>query len=104
MLFSSSSTVKCHEIFDHYFFAEKIRPGPDMNRQKRFRKLFHFREDIQSQISKITCPRSQWPRWHDVGVVNYADTRFSQVSSRTQKISRNRFLPVNLGPRWSFFL
>ena len=41
-----------HEIFDH-FFAQKIRPRPHMNRQKRFHELFHFREDIRSQSSKI---------------------------------------------------
>ena len=29
------------------------------NRWKQFRELFRFREDIQSQSSKIACPRSQ---------------------------------------------
>ena len=30
-----------------------------MNRQKRFRELFHLREDIQLQSLEIMCLRSQ---------------------------------------------
>ena len=40
--------------FDH-FFAEKIRPGPHMNRQKLFRELFRFRKDIhEKRVSATT--------------------------------------------------
>ena len=35
-----------------------------MSRRKRFCELFRFREDIRSQSSKITCPRSQRLRRH----------------------------------------
>ena len=37
----------------------KIRPGHHMNRHKRFRELFRFREDFRSQSSKIACQHSQ---------------------------------------------
>ena len=40
--------VQCHEMYGH-FFALKIRPGPHVNRQKRFHEIFCFREDIRSQ-------------------------------------------------------
>ena len=30
-----------------------------MNRQKRFRELFHFREDIRSQSSKLSFQHNQ---------------------------------------------
>ena len=53
---------QCHEII--VYFAWKIRPGPHMNRQKWFRKLFRFRGDILSQSSKLACPRSRWLRGH----------------------------------------
>ena len=33
------------------FFAEKILPGLHMNRQKCFREILRFREDIRSQSS-----------------------------------------------------
>ena len=36
-----------------------------MNRQKRVRELFYFREDIRSQSSKIACPRTQVFREND---------------------------------------
>ena len=40
---------QCHEICDQLFLlAQKIRPSTHMNRQKRFHKLFCFREDIRS--------------------------------------------------------
>ena len=55
---------QCHEIFYHYFFAYKISPGPHMNRQNWFCELFRFREDIQSQSSKIAWPRIRWLRRH----------------------------------------
>ena len=46
--------------FYNIFVAEKIRPVPHVNRQKRFRELLHFRDDIRKKR---------------VGVVNdYADT------------------------------
>ena len=35
--------------FLHIFFAKQIRPGPQMNRQNRFRELFRFREDIREK-------------------------------------------------------
>ena len=35
-----------------------------MSRQKRFRDLFRFREDIRSQSSKIACLRSHRLRKH----------------------------------------
>ena len=57
---------QCHKIFDHFFFAKKIRPGPHMNRQKRFCNLFRFRENIRSQSSKIACPSSHWLRRHAI--------------------------------------
>ena len=50
---------QCHEIFV-YFFAYKIRPGPHMNRRKRFRELFRFCEDIRSRVRIVN---------------NYADTQ-----------------------------
>ena len=37
-------------------------------------------------------------------VNNHADTRFSRISSRKRKISRNCFLPVHMGPRQSFLI
>ena len=43
-----------------------VRQRPRMNRQKRFRELFRFREDIQSQSSKIACPHSEWLRGHTI--------------------------------------
>ena len=56
------------------FFALKIWPGPHMNRQKRFCKLFRFCKDIRENA----CPRSQQLRGHGVCIVNdvidYADT------------------------------
>ena len=46
--------------FYNIFVAEKIRPVPHVNRQKRFRELLHFRDDIRKKR---------------FGVVNYyADT------------------------------
>ena len=50
------------------FFCKKIpihsekgwgnsQPWPNMNRQKRFHKLFRFCKDIRSLSSKIVCPR-----------------------------------------------
>ena len=36
---------QCHEIFNYYFCCLKDSTGPHMNRQKRFRELFRFRED-----------------------------------------------------------
>ena len=41
-----------------------MQPGPQMNRQKWFRKLFRFSKDIKSQSLKIACRRSCWLRGH----------------------------------------
>ena len=61
---------QCHEIFDH-FFAQKIRPGPHLNR--RFHELFQ-------------CQRGQWLRWHCVSdVSHYADT-VSEYSTNTRTL------------------
>ena len=38
------------------FFAEKIRAGPLMIRLKRFRELFRFFKDIQSQTMSMRTP------------------------------------------------
>ena len=48
------------------FWAIKIQPRPHINRQKRFRKIFCFREDFQLQSSKIACPCSQRLRGHTI--------------------------------------
>ena len=45
-----------HEILYH-FLSYKILSGPRMNRQKRFREIFRFREDICENLRKNVCPR-----------------------------------------------
>ena len=35
-----------------------------MNRQKKFRKIFGFREDIRENSQKNMCPHSHWLPWH----------------------------------------
>ena len=43
--FYSSTDIKVAVSRDFLaFFAQKVRPEPHMNRQKWFRKLFHFRK------------------------------------------------------------
>ena len=39
---------QCHKIFDH-FFGQKTPSGPHMNRKKRFREIFRFREDFSKK-------------------------------------------------------
>ena len=46
MLRSDRLKGQCHEIYNT-FYKKKTLPGPNMNRQKRFRENFHFREDIR---------------------------------------------------------
>ena len=46
----------------------------------------------KSMTTLTQCPLSCWLRWHDVRVlVDYADTS-------------KPFLPVHMGPRWSFWI
>ena len=40
---------QCQENFDNFSLLKKFQPRPHLNRQKRFRELFRFREDIRSQ-------------------------------------------------------
>ena len=35
---------QCYDIFDPFY--QKTPPGPQMNRQKQFREIFRFHEDI----------------------------------------------------------
>ena len=55
---------QCLAILDNFILRKKIRLGPQMNRQNVFREVFSFREDIQLQSLKISCPRSHWLRGH----------------------------------------
>ena len=50
--------------FSTIFLLKRFDLGHIMIRQKWFRELFRFREDIRSQSSKIACPRSQQIRGH----------------------------------------
>ena len=47
-------------MFNHFFCLKdnKIRHGPHMNRQKRYRDLLRFCEDIRWQNLKIECPHN----------------------------------------------
>ena len=57
---------QCHEIFDPFLFAEKIRSGPHRNRQKRFREIFRLNPIWfsavldRAQISIIAVLDSAW--------------------------------------------
>ena len=78
---NASLKRQCQEICCR-FFAEKIWPGPHMNSQKQFRKLFRFHENILSQklenrVSMTLCPRSQQLQWHCVREVNNNATLYS---------------------------
>ena len=61
---------------DRHLFLSKTPPGPHVNRQKRFRKIFHFRKDIGKKWVSVvkdyadTFQRSQQLRGHSVSVVN----------------------------------
>ena len=62
-MYSNPASLKylkgqCHEIVEHIFLAEKIRPRPHMYRQKRFCELFRFCKDIRSQSLKIAGSHS----------------------------------------------
>ena len=43
---------KCHEIFETFFVDKKTQPGPQMNRQKGFRKFF---TNIFAKNREKTC-------------------------------------------------
>ena len=59
--------VQCHEIFDLYYLAQKNSVwAPYQHRLNRFRKLFHFHEDIRFKSWKIVCLQSQWLRGHRI--------------------------------------
>ena len=78
---NASLKRQCQEICCR-FFAEKIWPGPHMNSQKQFRKLFRFHENMLSQklenrVSMTPCPRSQQLQWHCVREVNDNATSYS---------------------------
>ena len=67
---------QCHEI-DH-FFDEKIRPRSHINRQKRFRELFHFCEDIRKKHESMYIV-------HCTVVNNYPDMVSAQsMTTQTQ--------------------
>ena len=114
LMIKTKNDVKNTVSWDFWpFFAKKIRPGPRMKRQKPFCQLFNFREDIQSPSAKILCACIRWLR-RVVHVVNtivdthfskycnlifivafpsvdYADTLFSQKSSRKSSWNWNQY-------------
>ena len=51
------------------------------------------------------CPRSQQPYGHHASVVNdHADTRFfAKIFAKTKTFAKP-FLPVHMGPWWSFLI
>ena len=78
---NASLKRQCQEICCR-FFAEKIWPGPHMNSQKQFCKLFRFHENMLSQklenrVSMTPCRRSQQLQWHCVREVNDNATLYS---------------------------
>ena len=98
--------------FRHFLF-KKTPPGPHMNRQKQFRKIFLFRKDIRKKrvstkstptltnyftfekvkkvtksnlkFSKIVCPRCRWLCGHGVPV----DVDYMDMDKTTQTLSEN---------------
>ena len=61
-----------------------------MNRQKRFRELFRFREDIRSKSSKMTrCKRSQRPRRY-----TRVYAKFCEYLRENEKFRKTKVLPV----------
>ena len=75
---------QCHESFYHFFLLKRFDLGPIWTGKNCFAKFFVFVEIFDRKVQKSgVCV-----------VVDYSDPRFSRISLRKRKSSRNHFCIV----------